>query len=408
MVDVVVLGTGSAGAAAAALCAGRGLSVVALERGALAEAGAQWCNAVPGWCFDDSGVPRPTAPEARGASSVHLIAGWGPERVFVSGQDVLEVDMRQLTARLQTMARDAGADLRPHTEALGLEDDVVRTTSGPVRARWVVDATGLHGASFLPQPRVHRRDLCVARQEVRQVVDPARARAWFRQHGASPDEILCFTGVAGGYSIVNVRLHGDDEVAILTGSMPGHGHASGVVLLDRFVAEHTAWIGETRFGGARPIPIRSPYGKLHHGRVAFLGDAAAQVFAAHGSGVGAQLVGARLLADTLADGGTVADYSRRWWGTYGGELAASAVFQAFSRDLTADTLGRLMRAGLMVPPLVRATMEQRPPPIDAAVVRDLARGMLRDPEIVAKVLPVLGRMTAARVGARLRGAIRPA
>ena len=45
---------------------------------------------------------------------------------------------------------------------------------------------------------------------------------------------MLFTGVAGGYSIVNVRRYGD-RVYLLTGSIPADGQPSGKQLLDRFV-----------------------------------------------------------------------------------------------------------------------------------------------------------------------------
>lgn len=374
--DVVVLGAGSAGAAAAHSLARRGLSVLALERKPLDAAGARWCNAVPGWCFDASDVPRPTAPEARGGPPIHLVAGWGPERVRIAGQDVLEVDMRHLVARLQRLATEAGATLRGGVTVRGVVGDVVHTDAGAFRARWIVDASGLHGVER--RRAVDRRDLCVASQQVRTLADPEAGRAWFARHGAAPGEILCFTGVAGGYAIVNVRLHGDDEVAILTGSLPGLGHPSGVTLMERFVADHP-WIGPVRFGGARAIPVSAPKARLHEGRIAFLGDAAVQVFAAHGSGVGAQLVAARLLAETFAAGGTPADYSRAWWARYGPDLRASARFQLASRHLSTDALGRLMRAGVMAPDMVRGPLEQRPPRITPAALAAIGAGVARDP-----------------------------
>jgi hypothetical protein len=39
---------------------------------------------------------------------MHLIAGYGPERVLIEAPDLLEVDMRRLVARLQGEVRAAG------------------------------------------------------------------------------------------------------------------------------------------------------------------------------------------------------------------------------------------------------------------------------------------------------------
>jgi glycine/D-amino acid oxidase-like deaminating enzyme len=77
--DVAVVGAGTAGAAVAAFAAERGLSVVCIERRALADAGARWVNGVAGWMFDEAGLARPSGDEliAEGGA-FHLIAGFGP------------------------------------------------------------------------------------------------------------------------------------------------------------------------------------------------------------------------------------------------------------------------------------------------------------------------------------------
>ena len=53
-VDVAIVGAGTAGAAAAALCAQRGLSVVCLDSKPLDGAGARWLNGVPLSAFDST------------------------------------------------------------------------------------------------------------------------------------------------------------------------------------------------------------------------------------------------------------------------------------------------------------------------------------------------------------------
>jgi menaquinone-9 beta-reductase len=103
--DVVIVGAGTAGAAAAALLAERGLRVVCLEQRALDEAGARWVNGVPEWTFDESGIEPPRGEELRGRGhAFHIVSGWGPQRVVLREQELLEVDMRLLVARLQQRA----------------------------------------------------------------------------------------------------------------------------------------------------------------------------------------------------------------------------------------------------------------------------------------------------------------
>ena len=78
--DVVIVGCGTAGAAAALLCARRGLEVVALDRAPLAHAGAHWINAVPERLFDEVALFR--APLLLGGSkSLPAFGGRSPRRL---------------------------------------------------------------------------------------------------------------------------------------------------------------------------------------------------------------------------------------------------------------------------------------------------------------------------------------
>src|SRR5213080_2147320 len=150
--DVAIVGAGTAGAAAAALCAKRGLSVVCVERKPLDEAGARWVNDVPWWTFDEAGIARPRGDEviAQGGD-FHLVAGWGPHRVVVRGCDAVVADMRLLVARLQRMATDAGAELAGDVRVDRVESGLLMTSAGAIEARAIVDASGLSGARLLHQ-----------------------------------------------------------------------------------------------------------------------------------------------------------------------------------------------------------------------------------------------------------------
>ena len=317
--------------------------------------------------------------------------------------------MPLLQARVRQRAEALGVDFLEHTEATELDQvsGRLKTTGGAVVARHVVDATGLRGCGLVTAPRIPREDLCAAVQETRRCIDPAAAQAFFDAHGAQPGDVLCFTGIAGGYAILNVRRHGDDEVAILTGSIPGGGHPSGRVLLDRFVEAHP-WIGETTAGGGRAIPVGTPQQTLHHGRVLRFGDAAGMVYASHGSGVAAQLTGSALLAEVLASGGTAADWTTAWHRDHGAELAASDVFSRFSRTITPEFLGGLLDAGVLSEGMVVSGLLQHPPsPTPGELVR-VVRAFPGRPRALGRLLPVLARMQALRTLHRAHpGAPRP-
>ncbi len=357
--DLAIVGAGTAGAALAMHASRAGMRVVCVDRRTLDGAGARWVNGVPRWMFAEACVDEPRGEERVGyGHPFHLVAGRGPTRVTVRKHDVLDVDMRLLVARLQQGAREAGADLRGEVTVHGLEDGALSTSAGTLRARWFVDASGLAGARLLGQPRPALTDVCTAAQEVRAVRDPAGAHAFFAQHEVEPLSTLCFTAVAGGYSIVNVRLDGD-RVSLLTGSIPVAGHPSGARLLASFVAEQP-WIGQVLFGGARAIPLRLPR-QLARGRVALLGDAGSQVFSAHGSGIGVGLIAARQLSDALTRGEEPEGYARAFWRRWGVLLGTYDVFRRVSQRLGARQVAWMMRSGIISEKSARTALEQRLP-----------------------------------------------
>lgn len=394
--DVAIIGAGTTGAAAAMLCARRGMKVVCLERRDLSEAGARWVNGVPASAFDRAGIARPEPPERLAVGvDFHLLAGWGPERVVVRNHELMEVDMRRLVERLQEGARNAGAEILGKTRVEGLEEGRLQTSRGAVDARWYIDASGLTGARLLGHSPPAPEDICAAAQAVHTVSDTVSARRFCEEYGAEVGHTICFTGVEGGYSILNVRVDGD-HVSLLTGSIPAQGHRSGRAILNDFVREQP-WIGEALFGGGRAIPIRRPYSRLHEDNLAVIGDAACQVFSAHGSGVGPGMVAARLLADALADGRGLRGYARDWQRTYGGLFAGYTVFRHFSQTLSADVLEAMMRAGLMDADLAAQGLLQQMPTANLDLVASKLKASLREPRLALRLAPVLAKMGAAQL-----------
>ena len=395
--DLAVVGAGTAGAALAGFAARAGMRVVVLERHSLDDAGARWVNGVARWMFGEAGLVAPGDDERVGNErAFHLVAGReAAARLVLRGHDVEAVDMRRLVARLQRDARETGAELRGGVNVRGLEDGVLRTATGDVRARYYVDASGLTGARLLGQPRVAPTDICAAAQEMRRVRDVRAARAWFEHHEVTPGDTLCFAAVAGGYLILNVRLDGD-AVSILTGSIPALGHPSGARILSDFAAEQP-WVGETIFGGARTLPLRRPYDTLTDGEhIALLGDAGCQMFSAHGSGIGIGLIAARMLADALASGAGLERYAVSFHRRWGGLLAGYDVFRRFSQTMNARELAVLMRVGLLDEEGARAGLSQRLPAITRSLLLGRVRAAVHAPVSAARFVGTLARMGAAQ------------
>ena len=403
--DVVVVGAGATGAACAAFLAEAGMDVVCVERRALAQAGARWVNGVPRAAFQQAGVALPEPPEHRGGPSPfhlvlprELVCARGPAATIME-HDVIHVDMRHLVARLQARAAKAGVRFLPevavHGWAQGQAETALATDAGELRARIFVDASGLTGARLLEQPAVARADLCAAAQAVHELADRAAALAFLAEVGGRPGESVGFVGVAGGFSVLNVYVdHELETVSILTGSIPALGHPSGKAMLERFVREH-AWVGPPCFGGSAAIPLRRPYERLTSERVALLGDAGCQVFSAHGSGVGAGLIAARALADTLARGGTLRQWEVAWQRQHGALLGAFDALRRFTQQLDGASVARLFASGLMEPELMKAGLNQEQPQLTLRALRTqvpaLWRALRDEPALATAMLSAAAR-----------------
>jgi len=422
--DAAVVGAGTAGAGAAYQLARAGLRVALLDVRPFDAAGARWVNGVPAWQLQRAQLAPPVAPELRGIARPLLLPPAGPGRLAVGAlPGVLKVDMRRLVERLQRLALEAGAVAfeRAEVREVVLEGErpvavraVQRPGRGPerdleLRARLLVDASGLGGAVRTRVPALARhtpppapRDLCVAAQQVRQVVDRAGARAWLAGVGARDGEAVTYLGVAGGFSTLMVNLELDSgEVEILGGSLADGSAPPGGVLIRDFLGRNP-WVGERVFGGQGRIPLRRPYDRFAAPGVALVGNAACQVFPAHGSGIGIGLVAGRILAEAAADradpGGLEAtwSYQAQVMREIGGLLASYDVFRRLSQRLSGRDVGRLVSTGLMSPASARAGLLQHMPSPSPLEALRIALGATRAPRIAGRLAPSLARMHAVR------------
>lgn len=397
MYDVVIIGAGAAGSAATRAAARAGLTTLCIEQRPLHLTGAHWINAIPRWCFEQGHVPLPEPPELKKlAERTVLVAGWGDEHVAFPADGIYDIDMRHLIQRLRDDAAAAGAAFRDSVAVHRVDEHsdhcVVVTSTGDIRARTVVDATGISGLDLVQAPKstVH---ICAAAQQQRTITDHQAAHAFLQQNNAREGDNLIFTGIEGGYSILNLCIEGD-EVGLLTGSIPADGNPPGIAMLERFAADHADWIGPPLRSGAGPIPLKAPL-RPARGNIAALGDQGGHVYAAHGSSIGAAMVAAELLAHTLADGGTAEDWGRRWMRSHGGNFASAYLFCRFSMTMSTDELAGLMRSGLLSPERMAAALLQVTPRIQIKDLPSVLRGALQQRRVVARLTPTLGRMGLA-------------
>jgi flavin-dependent dehydrogenase len=267
------------------------------------------------------------------------------------------------------------------------DGSIVRTNGESVRARYVLDASGLTGLQLLPVDPISPADLCAAAQGVFDVVDRRAALEFFEQHRATPGETLAFVGLSGGYSVINVRLR-DDCVAILTGSISALGFRSGAQMLDEFVANRP-WIGARRFGGSRAIPLVLPRKPFASRTRALLGDAAGQVFPAHGSGISAGMAAGRMCAEAIERHGDLRRYERSWRKRFELLFRSYDMLRRVSQTLTVDETERLMTSGLFDEASLRAGLEQRPLPLGIDAMFRSVVALRRVPWIVPRVARAL-------------------
>jgi flavin-dependent dehydrogenase len=414
--DVIVIGLGSAGAAASTFFAQKGFRVVAVDKRPVGETGARWVNSVPRWCFEDARVATPSGEELFGGHApdaehvFHLIAPGGAARLPLKAPPVLHVDMRRFVDRLVREAISAGVEvLRGSLREVVLEQARVvgvrvETDAGERRidARLIVDASGIGGAvrRRVPSlaaawPEVDEESRCIAAEFQYAVSDKAALEAFLKSHGALPGHDLAFPGCAGGYSTLTLfTTKSLDTVGLLTGSIPATGVMDAGALLDAFVAT-APWLGERLFGGRGAIPVTRPYDMLASSGVALIGDAACQVHAAHGSGVGMGLLAARVLADAVQeDPGSEASlraYTRNFHRAHGGLLATADAFRRFIQQASRDDLVTLLTAGLLDEKLAHDGLAQRITRPDVAMVFAMAPRAARVPGLALRFLPLAAK-----------------
>lgn len=415
--DVVVVGAGTAGAGVALQFARRGRSVVLLEQRSADAAGARWDNGVLARHFELAGIDPPEPPECVERGTTVMV---GPDGTSFTlpHNPVLDTDMRALGARLIDGALAHGAEVIDHVRDVrvelrggrvrGVRCSTVGGAEVRIDASLVVDAGGRRGPVRRQVPLLERwcpevtpAGLCSAAQYAHHVADPDAAAAFLDLHGAAPGDTVSFLGFAGGFSLLSIAVSADLATAsVLTGTLGTREWGTGPSLLSLARSQHT-WIGEAEFGGAGLIPLRRPYARFTAPGVALVGDAACQMFPAHGSGIGISLVAGAMLAeatttaDDLGDEAALWRYQSGFQRTHGGTLAAYDVVRRLSTRLGTPGVTEMFRSGLMSADSTMAGLRQEwwsPPPTE---LPRLAAGLVARPTLAARVLPALARAATA-------------
>lgn len=427
--DVVVIGAGVCGSAAALHLARAGLRVALADARPLERAGPTWSVLVPPRLFDAAAIDRPSGDELVSDRFRHLIEGPSPGagRVIVDPCPAWSVSLPPLVRRLHRLAAEAGATLfgrarltelllegdRPTGCALQLDSTGLRSRRLVLRCALLVDASGLHAAVRRRLPSLHRHcppprpdELCHAAQFRFAVRDRAAALAWRSATHQQPGDFLARNGLEGAFSTMSAQLSPEaDHADLLTGTLASWPRADALDLLARARRE-LPWLGEPGPGGVALIPVRRAYARLAVPGAALLGDAACQVFPSHGSGIGSGMVAARMLARAVQetnDPGSPLVADRYQAAFHLGPGPVHAAHEAFRRALEpfAGRMDQLMRAGLIDTESSRAAMDQAMPPLGLDAALRTARQAASNPVLGIQAAPLPFRMLlASRMGQR--------
>ncbi|MBS1839006.1 MAG: FAD-dependent oxidoreductase [Actinobacteria bacterium] len=425
---MVVVGAGTAGLNAALQLARRGLIVTVIESRRLGAGGARWDNGVLAWQYTRAGIAAPGPDEVHHTSGrTHLYGPGDAGPVTFTGSTV-HADMRRLNERLVASCRAEGVNFLDRATGLvpELVDRRVRTlalvaaepesavlSSRRLQASLFVDASGRRGvlrtqvASLAEWcPRVPRDLLCTASQHHFDMADRDGALRFLERHRATPGDTVTWVGLDGGFSALAVGVRPElDGVSVLTGTIATGRWGTGRSILDRFLST-APWIGAQHHGGDGLIPLRRPHARLGASGVALVGDAACQVFPAHGSGIGAGMMAGAILAEQVgahADPGSddaLWAYQHAFHSELGGTLAAYDAFRRCNSAIGSDGVRRMFASGLFTPEMAGSGLAQRwhEPSLGQSVAA--ARAYARDVGLARQMVPWLLRCaTAERMGA---------
>lgn len=422
--DVVVVGAGTAGANAAYQFARRGRRVMLIERRPAALAGAQWHNGVLDRHFVRAGLEPPSGEErcAEGGT-VHLRARDPRIGPTLRDAPTVRADMALLGRRLRGLAEAAGVELIDEVRQLEVRHDegntrirslVLRDEAQRVRvkvtASLFVDASGRTGVlrRNAPElepwcPAVRGDELCTASDAGHEVADAAGAEEFLARHGAEPGDAVTVVGPAGGFSTCSVTVAEDlTRVGILVGCLANGRYSTGTRMLAE-LREREAWIGPAITNGTGIIPLRRPFARFTAPGLALVGDAACQVFPAHGSGIGVGLVAATMLAEAVADlddpgapDGLWSRYQSPFQRELGADLAGYDMLRRASTRLGGSGVDELLRSGVMDETTTRSGLDQRWATPSFGEVGSGGLRLARHPRLAAVMVPALVRAQLLR------------
>lgn len=416
--DIAVIGAGSAGAAAAFMLAESGFRVALIEKKSFEHAGANWVNDIPPWMFDRAGLKRPTPPEKHCDTRPFIIYdGFNTPRISCPSRPMWGVDMPRLNQRLLQDGFRSGVAGFDRASITGFDFQSDRpnvltfqhkTDSGHqtvrLSASLFVDATGITRDVIQKVPNLKRLcpelsadHICSAAQMTFDIKDKAGAQSYLEKLNATPDVFLAWTGVKGPFSTLMTCINADlTTIDILTGVIHDGQHGTGTQVVTRFI-DNNPWVGRKISGGSGLIPLRRPLDCFTAAGIAAIGDAACQVFPAHGSGVGNGLIAARLLTEEVSrfddPGSTEATwaYQSAYQRSLGAVSAAYEIFTRTTQKMSEEQIQDLI-SGFVTAGSTLSSLNQQLPAQKLADIIKILISSVKRPMLGASLFSSLSRM----------------
>jgi flavin-dependent dehydrogenase len=364
MLDVLIAGAGTGGAALAAMLAAKGRGVLLVDARPESDLGHDWCDAVERRAcqilgFADTGEWEAAVPARE------LVVNAPDEKTWKTVYDFPYVllDRKPFLMRMIDEGRKAGAQFRDRTRVLYPLTDPRKVfgaaveTGGRIEnvlARVTVDATGLDGALRRKLPK--EWDVSTAPIEARDVARAVREVRRFRGAESthpSPGVTVLHYGRRNGYSWITREAA--DRVDLGAGVMDVPGAADPRDLLRQTIDGLPGIEGRALRGGEGRLPLRRALANLVWNGFAILGDAASQAMPLTGANTGTILHAAQVAAEVIDEalGRPQAEIEHLWRYNVqyhrgrGAVLASLDVLRRFYQSLSEDDLNYLFRRDLI-------------------------------------------------------------
>ncbi len=333
--DVIVVGAGPAGLAAARKAAEEGLKTLVVERH----------RSIKAWKPCAEGVSKPTFKTAGIEPSEHIIDNVTKARVYAPNGNYVEIDEEgyninksSFLLAMAERAAEEGAEIMVSTtvKSVLMENGIVKgvvTNKGTIRGEVVVGADGFN-STVARSAGINRKGL-----ELIPVYQYKFVNAKIKE----PDIAKIFLGrkVAPlGYAWIFPKNKNMANVGI------GVRKASPLTYLKKFIKEHREEFKNAKIVEAdgSSVPIGGLVRELVRDNLVLIGDAAGTVIPFTGAGIhssiAAGVIASKVIAEAISSGGASKDklsafiekYGEYWGNRIRKSLKAMRIFENLSDD----------------------------------------------------------------------------